>query len=268
MRGLLFVVGLVCILATSSVASAQPSAAQLETARGLFREGVTAGDEGRWTAALDLFERAHALTGRADVLLNVAAAQVELGRLVAAAATYRRFQAEADAAMIEQHGAAVASALADLEERTARVAVRIDPPGAPGCAVMLDGQPLAPATLGSDVPVDAGDHIAALLRGGAMLDAESFTLAERERREIVLTGAIMTASATGAARPQPADEAEHVFDAPSPPRRGDDTLAIVLGVAFGVVVVGTAVALGVVLGVPNEAASYRGNVSPYSIDID
>ena len=64
------------------------------------------------------------------------------------------------------------------------------------------------------------------------------------------------------------DEEEQDAVPPRRPPHGDDTVAIVLGVVGGIVVVGAAVTLGVVFGLPSDAPSYQGSVSPFSIDIE
>jgi hypothetical protein len=106
-----------------SSARAQPSATDLDEARSQFRQGVLAGEEGRWSDALASFVRAHALSERAEVLLNVAAAQVELELFADARASYLQFRADASPEMLEAHGAGVNDALAAIDARTRAVTV-------------------------------------------------------------------------------------------------------------------------------------------------
>ncbi len=128
--------------------------------------------------------------------------------------------------------------------------------------VVLDGQALAPTSLGAELSVDTGPHALVLLGGSSTLDTESITLAERERRAIVLTA---STSVTSVGPRALVDEGEQTA---SPPRHSDDsTLAAVLGVIGGVLVVGAAITLGVVLTTPGDPPSYSGNVFPYSIDV-
>lgn len=66
--------------ALASTAAAQPSDADREEARALFAAGQAAVDAGRWTDALDAFDRAYELTGAPSALFNAAFALRALGR--------------------------------------------------------------------------------------------------------------------------------------------------------------------------------------------
>lgn len=260
-------------LLLASPAAAQPSSRDLATARTLFRDGVAASEAGDWTRALDLFERAHALSQRADVLLNVAAAQIELGRLIDAGETYRRFLVDADAPMLERHQADVSTALEDLDARTPRIRITVIG-RQPGDVVVLDDEPLDDAAIGVAVPVDPGAHGLALRRAGTTVAEERFTLTERARQDVTLQAETAAAADGPVLVPTPVDEGERTAEAlPSSttPQDGggsDATPFIVLGVVGGVLVVGAAITVGVVLGTQSEPPIYQGSVFPYSIDVE
>lgn len=263
LRGALLVV---LLLVSSSTALAQGSSRDLAAARELFRAGVTAGTEDRWPEALDAFQRAYELSGRADVLLNVAAAQVELHQFLAAGDTYRRFQAEAEPAMLEQHGDAVVAALADLSARTPHLRVVLVGIEASDVAD-LDGEVLAPAALGVDLPVDPGHHVVTLRRGPETLEVRSIEITEGARVELSLVAPARVAV--------PVDDEETVVVPVITPTtagstettRPDPTPWIVLGVVGGVLVVA-----GVTVGIyfattPNEAPGFVGTIPPGTVDV-
>jgi tetratricopeptide (TPR) repeat protein len=122
-RTLCLVRWLLCaaILALESQAVAQ----ETEAGR-LFREGIDAAHASRWDEAEERFQRSYDLSGHAPVLLNLAAAQAERGRLREALDTYARFSSEASPELRAQHGAAVDAATreiaAELEQRDGSVA--------------------------------------------------------------------------------------------------------------------------------------------------
>jgi hypothetical protein len=292
-RHVAFLAVLLVVLVASS-AAAQPSRRDLATARTFFRDGVAASEAGDWARALDLFERAHALSQRADVLLNVAAAQAELGRLIEAGETYRRFLAEGDAEMLAQHRADVDAALADVEARVPRLRVTVIG-GAPSDAVLLDDEALDSAEVGVPIPVNPGAHVVTLRRAGEAPVERRVTLAERAREDVAfeapsapLAMSVVPGEPTGRSgplassvgrggetsgetAPTPVDEGEAT---PEAARSGatasssDDTPWIVLGVIGGVLAVGAGVTVGVVLGTQGEAPVYQGSVWPYSVSVE
>jgi hypothetical protein len=181
-----------------------------------FRAGVTAARAAEWPRAYELFKRASELEPRPVVLFNLAGAEVQTGRLLAAEATYRRFleapHDPASTAATERRRAAEA-VLKDLEERIPRV--RFEPRGLePGDRLELDGRPLDwPAE--SEVRVDIGAHELRVLRRGHAFDSEAFEVAEFELRTVSWVvppsvkppapraGTPVTALETGAAATRP-----------------------------------------------------------------
>lgn len=80
----------------ASLASAQPPPrdAQDAEARGLFDAGNAAFEDGRFADALGYFQRAHELSGRPELLFNLAATLERLRRDAEAIAFYERYLAE------------------------------------------------------------------------------------------------------------------------------------------------------------------------------
>lgn len=160
------------LLVVSSASAQEPSPEDVATARQAFAIGVQAAYEERWDDALSAFERAYELVSSPQILLNLAGAQIQTGRLNAGIASYRRFLREAPAALLAQHGAEARRALAQAQRRLARVRVEIRRL-APDDVVMLDGRALRRSRLDA-LAVDPGPHVVAVLRGERRVGRTSF----------------------------------------------------------------------------------------------
>lgn len=173
--------------------AAAPAGSEREAeALAAFRQGVSAAQVGDWAAAHASFERAHELSPRPVVLFNLAAAQVQIGRLLAGEDSYRRFlESPGDSATpaTAERRAAAERVLRDLERRIPRV--RLAPTGLePTDTLELDGQPVDWPTQ-RDVRVDRGTHTLRILRDGALLGAVDFEVAEFEARTLTWTAPVV-----------------------------------------------------------------------------
>lgn len=149
------------------------SAAETATARALFEEGVTLSDEGRWAAAADRFERVLAIRWSSAAAFNLAAALVELGRLVDASELFRQVQRDETAApeMVLEAERRIAA----LEPRLGKLHVLVAG-DASGVDIYVDEHVLPPAAWGVPVIVDPGPHTVTAVRGGITLVSQSATL--------------------------------------------------------------------------------------------
>jgi hypothetical protein len=243
-------------------ASAQnaPAAATRDTTTAASREefqlGMAAGERGAWEQARVHFERAYALLPRPVTLLDLAAAQAHTGRLLAAAESYRRFHRDAVDGRAAEHRDEASRALDVLTARIPRI--RIDARGLRASdGLGLDGDVIAAASVGSELPVDPGVHRVSVVRDGRVLQEAEVRVDERERRVVSMTvpaDAIATA-ASSSPSPAPSAPAATVL-APvhaGPARETSASNRSVaqspwLWTAIGVVVVGAAVGLGIGLG--------------------
>lgn len=100
------------LFALAGQAQAQEAAPE-EAAKAAFMEGRAHYEAERYEEAIEAFERATALSGRAGLLLNVALAQEQLGQTEDALATLARFRREAT----PEELAATEDRLAELEAR-------------------------------------------------------------------------------------------------------------------------------------------------------
>jgi len=224
-----------------------PTAAETTLAREQFRAGVDAARSGRWWEALEAFTRAYELAPRPLTLLNLAGAQVETGHLVEGAESYRRFIREAEGRAAEQVPAAE-EALASVEPRIARVRLEISNL-ARRDLVELDDAPLSEAVLGAELPVNPGEHVVRVERAEQEIARESFSVEEGERRltpvQLELPLAPLEAEGGGS------DGGGGIFASPW------------FWVIVGVVVVGTAIGIGVAVASGGQDP-FAGNIPPGS----
>ena len=152
-----------CFGLAPSVARAQISDFDRNTARTLGQEGHEALDRSDFSTAADRFTRAVAIVHAPTFLLGLAEAQVGLGKLVSALATYNRIVREGlppspPAAFTK----ALETARAEIEALARRipyVIVQVAGPGAATARVTIDGLPVPAAALGVKRPVDPGKHL-------------------------------------------------------------------------------------------------------------
>jgi hypothetical protein len=177
--------------AVASTAHAQ-SAADLETARALFKEGKELRARGDLHGALEKLKAAHAV-GRTPITgLELARTHALLGELVEArevALDVARIRVAPDETERSTEARSEAIQLAEeLRERIPDVTVHVS--GAPEGVVpevVIDGRALPPDLVGEPFKVDPGTHVVAVVesRGGAT-SRETVTIAEREARQVTL----------------------------------------------------------------------------------
>jgi hypothetical protein len=143
--------------------AAEPSEVDRATARALTIEGYEALDRKDYAIAVDRFRRADALYHVPTVALGLAHAEVGLGKLVSALATYSGIVREG---VPPKAPPAFTKAVDDAHRELDVLAARIpsvvitvgEAPGAPGLEVTIDGVEVPAAALGVKRPVDPGTH--------------------------------------------------------------------------------------------------------------
>lgn len=215
----------------------------------LFQQGVEAADSGRWDEARALFAETYELLPRPQVLLNLAGALAQTGRIVAAVDAYRRVEALGDAAS-EPLREAARSARTMLEPRLAYLQLDFHDTLAEGDDVQLDDVPLARGTRGDERAMDPGRHSIVVRRDGVEVLREDFRLYEGERLRLDLR----------APEPEPSLEETPVEPLRAPTR--DDTEwfeSPIFWTVLGVVVAGS-VAIGVAVAVDDTEEPFVGNL--------
>ena len=173
---------LILLVVTSLRAWAAPP---VEPAQQLFDQGVEAARQDRWNDARAAFERAYALSPRSVVLINLAGAQANTGRLTEAAANYRRILAD-ESPDTAPFRSAAAGVLPSLEARIPRirlhgVAVR------PDDVVAVDGETVPFDRREAPQLVDPGAHTITVARGGLQRARVTVSVSEGESHDVSLT---------------------------------------------------------------------------------
>ena len=149
-----------CALCTQQ-AAAQPSAADLETARALYKEGKALREQGQVREAREKLKAAHALGQTPITGMELAKAHAALGELVEAREAclgIARIPVAADETDRSAAARAEAAQLAELlKPRIPAVVIRV-PGGHAVPTVVVDGQPIPVAALGQQRKVNPGRH--------------------------------------------------------------------------------------------------------------
>jgi hypothetical protein len=186
---------LAAILAASSSALAAPSAADMESARALFKKGMEARAAGRNDEALDKLKAAHAL-GRTPITGNELAKQYEMGGLIVEALETAIDVGRIPVAVDETERSAdarhAASDLATkLKPRIPTLVIRIVTVSKTSAelVVTIDGKSIPAAAVGEPYRVDPGAHDVRAHYEGAEEVSAQVTLAERDSKTVELSPA-------------------------------------------------------------------------------
>lgn len=206
----LWVVGLVL---APSYAAAQTDE-QRAAARSLATEGATAFQEGRFKDAVDLFRKAESLVHAPPHLLFLARAHAKLGQLVRAREAYLKIVKETLPAnapkAFRDAQASAETEVREIEPKIASLTIRVEGgEGASDVAVMVDGVALPKVLIGLAQPIDPGTHRIEAGATGFRAPSEPVTLAEGEKKSVVLKlepapGAAPLVAAPAPAAPAPA----------------------------------------------------------------
>lgn len=177
---------LACPVDLAAQASGEPSQSEMAAARALFQSGIEHGGAGRWTEALADFERSYAIVAIPVTLLNLAGAQAELGQVVAATESYRRFLAEATRGRARRYRSRAQASLAAAEARVAHLTLAIVDLGS-GDTLAVDDDEVSRAMVGVAMPLDPGDHVVQVLRDGEPVVEERLTLADGAEQSLAMT---------------------------------------------------------------------------------
>lgn len=214
---------------------AEPTAAELASARDFMKEGKALRAKGDHEGALKKFRAAYAVVPTPITGLAVAEEHVALGQLVEA----REVLSEIDRMEVTKNESDIgkkarsdaAALLADLLTRIPAVEVRVT--GASDVTVSIDDRPVPIAAAAEGFRVNPGAHTIVARASGKPDQSAKVTVAERDRRKVEL--AFPTTEPVVAKPPS---------DPLPPPNSGGTTRAIGLVAAgLGVIAVGVGGAL-------------------------
>lgn len=262
--------------ATPLMAQDGPSASETALAREQFREGMAHAQAGRWPEAHAAFQRAYGLVRRPLVLLNLASAEEQTGRLVESAEHYRQFLREVTSGREAQQRSVAEQGVARVEARIPRARFMLA--GARSSdTYALDDKPIATAAMGTALPLDPGPHTLVVFSAGSEIGRVAFTLAEGEAKDVLVT-VTRPVERVAAVEPAAGDGATNTRVAILP-RNGEDALPAARGtdeddggvlaspvfwIIVGVVVVGGATA-GILVTTSGGSDPYSGNLGSIPI---
>jgi len=209
--------------AVSSLASAvEPSAADKEIAREAYGEAMTREEAKDYKSALDRYQKAHAIMNVPPTGLAVARMQERLGRLVEA-------RDSAIAVGLLPVGPNESDAFKDARKEAVATAERLKSTiptlralvqGLPADLrpeLLVDGQPVASATIGDYRPINPGAHIVIARAKGYKEARVDVSLAEKERKDVTL---ILVVDPSAAQKPGP-EQGSVTPDLMPPPQAPD-----------------------------------------------
>jgi hypothetical protein len=146
---------MVAVIGLPSLASAQSQSTAI--AEGLFREGRALLDHGSVDEACEKFDASQRMAPAVGTQLNLAICREKQGRTATAWSLFAEVESvslragdETRAAIAHQHGVALAGQLK-------KVVIEVPTPP-PGMVLKLDGVALPPGALGTEIPLDPGNH--------------------------------------------------------------------------------------------------------------
>jgi hypothetical protein len=225
--------GLILTLA-SSAAQAEPSAAELASARDMFSEARRAEDAGHWAEALVKLKAVANVKMTPQVRFHLGLCQEHTGHLVEALNSFEVARAEAT----EQ---GVGAVIDEARDHAASVRSRVPKllivlPAGADAKVEVDGQAISSGLLARSLPFDPGRHTVSASAPGQAFSRE-VTIAEKEEKRIEVTFTpvpLAAAPKSAASAPAPA-----VTAPPPTPPSADTGTASIGSSTMGWVVVGT-----------------------------
>jgi hypothetical protein len=180
----------VCLVASVARAGAEPSPADVETARALYVEGLELRDKGDLQTSLSRFRAAYALAATPITSLELGRAHVLVGQLVEARDVLlqvERLPQSASESAKAQHARVEAKTLAEqLRTRISTMTITFAPPQPPRPPrVTVDGAVIPPEAIGAPRKVNPGRHAVFAELGGARA-TNDVVLGEGETRNVVL----------------------------------------------------------------------------------
>lgn len=169
--------------AASTEPAPAPNPEAIKEAAERYQRGLSIYAEGEYLLALVEFERAYQLAPNYRVLYNIGQVRIQLGRYSKALEALQEYLKQGGDEINPDRREAVMNDLKMLGERTAKLRITINEPGAD---ISLDGVNIGVAPLAEPIVVDAGEHTVEVRKGG-FYDKSSFvTVAGREEAEVKL----------------------------------------------------------------------------------
>lgn len=140
-----------------TAAPRRPSAAELASARRLFAEALAAEDQGRWAAALELYERVSKVAVSPSLWYHLGVCHEALGHVIEALNAFELAVSGATARGETALAKESRSRLEKLREKVAKLVLHL-PDDAEGVRIEIDGEPVNPALAGAAILVTPGER--------------------------------------------------------------------------------------------------------------
>ncbi|GAC1522815.1 MAG: hypothetical protein NVS3B10_22970 [Polyangiales bacterium] len=245
------------LLGGSAVAHAEPSAADIETARAEFNAGLGLRDKGDAPGALPHLLTANSLVTTPITAVELGRTQLLVGQLVEALESFMsvarippRPNESKNAARAREDASKLAT---EVEPRIPSLRVRAKA-GSATPAVTIDGATISSLAANAPRKLDPGKHEVVVRAEGYVEQAQTVVLVEREARElevVLVPSAASTTTSTALSSTTTATTTAGVAAAPGPSGDADPTAARkaspLVWIGFGVAGVGAVV--GAVTGI-------------------
>jgi tetratricopeptide (TPR) repeat protein len=163
--------------------AAQPTPQALKEAAERYERGLSLYSGGEYLLALVEFERAYQLAPNYRVLYNVGQVRIQLARYSKAREALEEYLRQGGEEINAERRKAVEADLQMLAERTAKLAIASNEPGAD---IAVDGVSVGTTPLAEPVVVDAGEHTVEVRKNGFYPKSSHVTLAGRDDLEVRL----------------------------------------------------------------------------------
>ncbi|WP_437631373.1 tetratricopeptide repeat protein [Sorangium sp. So ce854] len=244
----------------SGAASAQPKAPK-DAAYELFKQGVALAEARDCPRAIPLFRKSQEMYPARGTLYNLALCEKEIGRVASAWRHFNELLPQLEPG--DPRLPTTKQELTALEPRLPKLVIQLAQ-GAPAPAeVLLDQTALPQGSVGSELPVDPGNHVIVARWAEGRQTGTPVSLGEGARKEVRLDPPRIAAAPQPtpamSAAPQPTPDASAAPQAPSPPHdslqppsSGRRPLAFVIGGVGVAALGGSLITGGLALGTKGE----------------
>ena len=231
-----------------TAAAGEPTVEEKAGARAAAEQGNSAFKNGKFSEALDLFQRAESLVHAPTHLLMIARTHLALGHLVAAKEAFLQVGRDTLPATapppFKKAQVDARAELATLDPRIPTIQVSARGGGSRRIEITMDGKAVPEALVGIARPVDPGQHTLRATADGMRFEDKTVTIQEKDHATVVLELSPATAApppvaaSPAAPGPEPSPTAEPTATPPpatensgSSPLRPISIAVIGLGVA-------------------------------------
>jgi hypothetical protein len=189
-----------CVLGVTGPARAadrDPAAAEA-----LFREGRKLSDGGDHRGACEKFKESFRLDPTVGTTFNIADCEERLGNLAEAWSLFGEVAQRLPSG--DRRKTIAGERQAALEPRLSKLRIVLDPGAPAGTRVARDGVSLGGASLGTDLPVNPGEHAIVVEAEGRSPRRYPVTLAEGQQQTLVVTAGDEKEQKTGPSGTSPA----------------------------------------------------------------